>query len=293
MIISMTGFGRGEASANGITVTIEFKTVNSRYLDISLRLPQFLQEKELLLKEKIQQHINRGKVSTSVHIDQSRTGEPDITFDPSLVKGYKKMLDELRETAQISQPVNLEDLMHFNEIFVSRKQNEETINLIWDLTLQAADSALKNLHDMRIQEGHQLHKDLKERAEQIYQLLEKIEDLSKDRAPELREKLLERVQKLIDDDKIDPDRLETEVVLLVDKMDVTEEIVRLQSHIKFFHEALNLDNSVGRRLNFLAQEMNREINTIGSKAGSSEISQYVVQAKENLEQIREQVQNVE
>lgn len=293
MIISMTGFGRGEASSEGITVTVETKSVNSRYLDVSLRLPQSIQDKELEFKEIIQDRINRGKINVSVRINKAETGEPDIQINPNLVQGYKKLLDRLRKAAGISQEVTLQDLLQFNDIFITREEDEETLNLIWTLTRRATQEALDQLVDMRSQEGSQLEEDLLGRIEHIQQKLEIIQELTDGRAEEAREQLLERIQRLVDNDLIDEERLELEIAVLVDKMDITEELVRLQSHLKFFKEAVEQEDSVGRRLNFLSQEMNREINTIGSKANSSEISQHVVHAKESLEQIKEQIQNVE
>lgn len=293
MIVSMTGFGRGEASSDGITLTAEIKAVNSRYLDFSIRLPQEIQDKELHLKELIQDRINRGKININVRLNQAETGEPEVTFNEQLVKGYKQLLEELRSSAQIDEPVTLRNLMSFSDIFVSREQDEKTLALIWELTRQATDTAVEQLNLMRSKEGAQLEKDLHQRINNIEELLDKVAILTKDRAEEAKERLQERLYNLIDDESLDPERLEMEVAILADKMDITEEIVRLRSHIKFFREALDQNEAVGRRLNFLSQEINREINTIGSKANSSEISQYVVHAKENLEQIREQIQNVE
>lgn len=293
MITSMTGFGRGEASENGITVTVELKSVNSRYLDISLRLPQSLQDKELDIKEILQEHVERGKVNVSIRIDKSDTGEPEITFNENLVQGYKEMLNDLRKAAGIEEPITLQTFLEFNDIFESREDDEETKEQIWDLAQQAVKDAAEELKKMRMQEGSQLENDLNQRIDHIEEMLNIVMDKVDGRSEEIKEDLLERINELIESDKIDPDRLEMEVAVLVDKMDITEEIVRTQSHIKFFREAINNDNAVGRRLNFLSQEINREINTIGSKANDSEISQYIVKAKESLEQIREQVQNVE
>lgn len=293
MIISMTGFGRGEASSDGISVTVELKSVNSRYLDISIRMPQVIQEKELELKEQIQEHISRGKLNANIRVDKSDTGEPDVTINPKLVEGYTKLLNNLKEAAGIEEPVSLKDLMNFNEIFVSREQDEEVINTIWELSQQALQEGLEQLIKMRQQEGQQLEEDLLNRVEDIEQKISKVQELTDGKADEARQKLMDRIQSLVDDDTLDPERLELEVAILVDKMDITEELVRLQSHLKFFRKAVQENGSVGRRLNFLSQEINREINTIGSKANNSEISQHVVHAKESLEQIREQVQNVE
>lgn len=293
MIQSMTGFGRGEAASDGISLTAEVKSVNSRYLDISLRLPQVIQEKELKIKELLQQRVSRGKLTVNLRLDQAKTGEPEVTFNPGLVRGYMELLEELRETAGIQQPPNLDNLMAFNEIFVPREQAPSTLRTIWDLGRQALGRALDQLVEMRNKEGSQLEKDLVERVDTIDSLLETIRGLTEGRSEEARDKLHKRIEKLVSDERVDEERLEMEVAVLVDKMDITEEIVRLQSHIKFFREALGQEEAVGRRLNFLSQEMNREINTIGSKANSSEISRHVVHAKENLEQIREQIQNVE
>ncbi len=293
MIISMTGFGRAEASSDGISVTVELKSVNSRYLDISLRLPQLIQEKELELKEQVQDRINRGKLNVNVRVDKADTGEPDIAINENLVQGYTRLLEKLKKAAGIDEPVRLNNLLEFNDIFVSREQDPDTVETIWELCREATSSALDQLIRMRSQEGKQLEEDLVKRVDHIERMMNKVQELTEGRADEARQKLLERIRGLIDDDTLDPERLELEVAILVDKMDITEELVRLQSHLKFFREAIEHEDSVGRRLNFLSQEINREINTIGSKANNSEISQYVVQAKESLEQIREQVQNVE
>lgn len=289
----MTGFGRGEASANGITATLEIKSLNSRYCDINIRLPQLLQDYELKLRERVQGKVERGKVNVTVRLDMQATGEPEVTFDEKLLKGYRDLLQNMQQEAGIEEPIRLEHLMNFSEIFVSREKDDATIEACWKLVRSATDDALENLNRMRHQEGEQLKNDLDNRVQQIDDHLETIKTLVKDRVPEARDKLLERIQNLIDDDSFDKERLELEVAVLADKMDVTEEIVRLQSHIKFFRQALGQNQSVGRRLNFLLQEMNREINTIGSKANSSEISHHVVQVKETLEKIREQVQNIE
>lgn len=293
MITSMTGFGRSEASSNGISVTVELKSVNSRYLDISLRLPQIVQEKELDLKEQLQQHIQRGKINISVRVDKADTGQPEVTFNKNLVRGYKNLLNDLRDAANIEKSVTLNDLMQFNDIFESREEDEKTQQTVWELTQSATEEAVGALTRMRRQEGSQLKEDLLQRAEHIEEMLNIIQEKTDGRAAKAKEQLLERIADLIDNDKIDDDRLEMEVAVLVDKMDITEEIVRTQSHLKFFRKAVRNEHPVGRRLNFLSQEINREINTIGSKANDSKISQHVVQAKESLEQIREQVQNVE
>ncbi|WP_290960994.1 YicC/YloC family endoribonuclease [Gracilimonas sp.] len=293
MIISMTGFGRGEASENGITATVEIKSLNSRYLDLSIRLPQRLQDKELEVKELVQKTINRGKLNITVYLSESETGEPSIRVDEKKVKGYSRILDNLREAAGISDPISIKDITQFGDVFINEEEDEEVLEQKWKVAEKALSEAVESLLKMRTQEGSQLKNDLVDRIEFIDENLEIITKETAGRAEDARDKLMERINNLIEEDKIDPERLELEVAILVDKMDVTEEIVRLRSHLKFFIEAVEQPEPAGRRLNFLTQEINRELNTIGSKANNSDIAQYVVKCKEALEQIREQVQNVE
>ncbi|HKL14823.1 MAG TPA: YicC/YloC family endoribonuclease [Balneolaceae bacterium] len=293
MIRSMTGFGRGEATKNNIRVTVEVKTLNSRYLDISPRMPGSIQDKELDLKEMVQERLSRGKVLLNVYVDKSKMGLTDTTYNADKLKSYSQMLEEMRSLANIDEPLKLADLLEFNDLFESRKEDEKNLEIIWACTQEALESGLDLLNTMREKEGHELETDLKKQIHDISDLLENIKEKSSQRAPETREKLTERIQKMVSDENFDKDRMEMEIAILVDKMDINEEAVRLQSHLKFFLEALEGDQPVGRRLNFLCQEINRELNTIGSKANDSTIAHEVVIGKEKLEQIREQVQNIE
>lgn len=289
----MTGFGRGEATKNNLRVTVEVKTLNSRYLDISSRLPGSIQQKELDLKEIVQKHLSRGKVLLNVNVDKSAMGLTDTTYNADKLKNYSKMLKEMRAVAHIDEPLKLQHLLKFDDVFESRKEDEKNLEVIWTCTKEAVASALELLNTMRQKEGQELEDDLKNQINDILVLLDKITKLSSQRGPELREKLTERIQKMVSEEHFDPDRMEMEIAILVDKMDINEETVRLQSHLKFFLEALEGEQPVGRRLNFLCQEINRELNTIGSKASDSTIAHHVVIGKEKLEQIREQVQNIE
>lgn len=293
MIRSMTGFGRAQATKNGIQVTVEVKTLNSRYLDITMRLPQVLQDKELAVKELVQKSLTRGKINLSVYVDRSETGELNKTFSPELLKGYSKMLEQIKFQANISEPITMRDLLSIDDIFIRKEEDEETIKSIWDLAKKATNDALERTNEMRLREGTELRNDLASQIEVILDVLEKVKVASEKRAPELRRRLTDRIQLLVTDENLDKDRLEIEVALIIDKMDINEETVRLQAHLKFFMDALDSDDVVGRRLNFLSQEINRELNTIGSKANDSEIAHHIVLAKEKLEQIREQVQNIE
>ena len=293
MIISMTGFGRGEATENGITATVEIKSLNSRYLDLSIRLPQRLQDKELILKELVQKTISRGKLNINVHVTESDSGEPHIKVDEVKVKAYARILREVQEAAGIEGSLNVRNITGFGDVFITQEDDEEILVEKWAVALKALNSALENLIAMRTQEGNQLKNDLIERIENIEANLKDIEKVTNGRVEEIRNKLRERIQQLFDDENFDKERLETEVAVIADKMDITEEIVRMRAHLKFFIEAIEQTEPAGRRLNFLTQEMNRELNTIGSKANDSEIAHHIVRSKETLEQIREQVQNVE
>lgn len=293
MITSMTGFGRGESSSSGYQVTVEIKTLNSRYLDISVRMPQSIQDKEIKLKECVQKNLSRGKVNLNINVDRTKSAGPDIKLNEELVKSYSSILRNLRSTGNIDEPVTVGDLLQFNDIFETRKEDEEEVRVIWECTKIALETALDNLNTMRQNEGRELKEDLSNLVTGISSLLDEVIVLSDKRAPEIREKLKTRIQKMITEEQIDPDRMEMEIALLVDKMDINEEVIRLQSHLKFFLEALEAEEPVGRRLNFLCQEINRELNTIGSKANDSTVAHHIVLGKEKLEQVREQVQNIE
>lgn len=293
MITSMTGFGRGESSSSGYQVTVEIKTLNSRYLDISVRMPQSIQDKEIKLKECVQKNLSRGKVNLNINVDRTKSAGPDIKLNEELVKSYSSILRNLRSTGNIDEPVTVGDLLQFNDIFETRKEDEEEVRVIWECTKIALETALDNLNTMRQNEGRELKEDLSNLVTGISSLLDEVIVLSDKRAPEIREKLKTRIQKMITEEQIDPDRMEMEIALLVDKMDINEEVIRLQSHLKFFLEALDAEEPVGRRLNFLCQEINRELNTIGSKANDSTVAHHIVLGKEKLEQVREQVQNIE
>jgi uncharacterized protein (TIGR00255 family) len=293
MITSMTGFGRGESSSNGYQVTVEIKTLNSRYLDISVRMPQSIQDKEIKLKECVQKNLSRGKVNLNINVDRTKSAGPDIKLNEELVKSYSSILRNLRSTGNIDEPVTVSDLLQFNDIFETRKEDEKEVRIIWECTESALETALENLNTMRQNEGRELKDDLSNLVTGISSQLDEVIVLSDKRAPEIREKLKTRIQKMITEEQVDPDRMEMEIALLVDKMDINEEVIRLQSHLKFFLEALEAEEPVGRRLNFLCQEINRELNTIGSKANDSTVAHHIVLGKEKLEQVREQVQNIE
>jgi uncharacterized protein (TIGR00255 family) len=293
MIISMTGFGRGEATENGLNATVELKTLNSKFLDVSMRLPQQLQHKELELKEVFQKSIKRGKLNVNVNFSEKDNVDSRFEIDFDKVKSYTKILNKVREAAGISKLLTIKDITNFSDIFISKEESEQAVEVKWKLVLKATEIAILKLMQMRLHEGEQLKNDLITRVSNIQASVAQILIRTEGRSDEVRKKLKERIRQLIEEENIDKERLELEVVLLADKMDITEETVRLKAHLKFFLEAIEQPEPAGRRLNFLTQEINRELNTIGSKANDSKIAHHVVRAKEMLEQIREQIQNVE
>lgn len=293
MIKSMTGFGRGEATANGLQITVEIKTLNSRYLEIAVRTPKSLQDKELEIKELLQKLIQRGKVHVSVNIEKGSDLSADIICNEQRVKAYSDILEQIRFIANIEEPLRVSDLLGFDDIFERRQEDEGEIIKIWKSTCTALEKAINKMNVMREQEGNELKKELKAQVFGIQEMIDEVAEITENRVAEVRERLQLRIKALIGDENIDRDRLEMEIALIADKMDINEEIIRLRSHLKFFLEAIENQQAVGRRLNFLCQEINRELNTIGSKSGDSKIAHLVVLGKEKLEQIREQVQNIE
>lgn len=293
MIASMTGFGRAELSRDGITATVEVRGVNSRYLDVTTRLPRALSQREKDVKDLVRACVNRGNLTIAVTVEEESDGIPPLSVNKSAARAYTKLLNELRKATKIHETVKLEHLLKFSEVFEVPREIESD-EREWAVVQEALQSALKDFNAMRQNEGRELVKDLEPRIQRLNETVDRIEALSKERIPEERKRLNERITQLLEDKNIiDQNRLELEIALLADKLDVTEECVRFRSHNKFFLEALASEESAGRKLNFLVQEINREANTIGSKTNDAEIAHLVVQMKEQLEKIREQLQNIE
>lgn len=292
MIASMTGYGRGEARARGICVTVELRSVNSRFLDVATRLPRSLSLRENDIKEIIRKRTVRGKVNVTVAVEWEESVEIPLRINVAAARSYHKLLNQLRKAVGSKEKVKLEHLLQFSEV-LEQQEMENTDDKEWELLQAALAKALDQLVEMRLNEGRELGKDFEARIAVLEKKLGAIEGLSKDQVPRERERLLERIHQLMENGTVDDGRLEQEVAILSDRLDVTEECVRFRSHNKFFLEALENDEAAGRKLNFLVQEMNREANTIGSKSSSSEIAHLVVAVKEELEKIREQLQNVE
>ncbi len=292
MIGSMTGYGRESAQINGLDVTVEIKSVNHRYFEFSSRIPrvyQFLEEK---LKSLCQQSISRGKIELSVMIEDNNDSSTVVEVNSSFAKGYIAALKQLAKDYKIKDDVKVSTVSSHPEMFkVKRKALDDEI--ITEAVLEVTESAISSFINMRATEGVKLAQDIKNRAEIILQKVALIESRSPETVKAYRQRLEAKVKELLEDAKVDEQRLITETAIFADKVAVDEETVRLRSHIDQLCNLLDGDGAVGKKLDFIVQEMNRETNTIGSKAQDIEIAHIVVDIKSEIEKIREQVQNIE
>ncbi|MFU8858800.1 MAG: YicC/YloC family endoribonuclease [Cyclonatronaceae bacterium] len=293
MIESMTGFGRGEAYKNGTTVSVEMRSVNNRFCEVTLKMPSLLQQKEHEFRDLIQKNFERGKFNIQISLESSDTMGPALVINKKAVSSYKNVLDQLREVASINETVNLEHFLHFNDLFTSREVSDEEVKLVYELAMNACQKAIGEIRTMRRQEGKYLADDMLKRLTNIGTIIENVRSIASGRIDDARTRFRDRIAAMVTDESFDPERLELEIAILADKLDITEELVRLDAHLKFFTEAMQNKEASGRKLNFLLQEMLREINTIGSKSYNADIAHHVVNVKETLEKIREQVQNIE
>ncbi|PIO48982.1 MAG: YicC family protein [[Chlorobium] sp. 445] len=294
MIESMTGYGRGEYAENGLRAIAEIRSVNSRFVEILVKLPREFSARELEARELVRKELQRGKISLSVQLERDALVAPPVRIKPEVVKAYASLLRALQEAAQISTPITLDHLLKFSDMFESVEEEPEEVEREWQIICKAIDQAIQAVRMMRRKEGEELRRDFEARIARLEATIDHIAALSAKTIEETREKLRTKVREiLLEESKVSRERLELEIVLLADKMDITEECVRFRSHNKFFLETLAQHEAPGRRLNFLLQEQNREANTIAAKSQNAEISQAVVFLKEELEKIREQVQNIE
>ena len=293
MIESMTGFGRGQAQVGSATAIAELRSVNSRYCEVSVRLPRALSEYESDVQARIKQSFSRGRINVQIQVESSSDEILAIDIDEDAVRAYSSLLNRLRASAGIVEPLGLQHLLNYSDIFTTPDEPSTASEDMWKAASEALDAAVKQLRVMRRQEGSALLADLETRIEAIWKQLKIVEERAPVRVEEARNRLRSRLKELVDDERIDRDRLEMEIALLADRLDVTEECVRLRSHLELFRQSLNSEDPEGRKLNFISQEINREVNTIGSKSNDAEIAHLAVEMKDELEKIREQVQNVE
>jgi uncharacterized protein (TIGR00255 family) len=288
---SMTGFGRASLESNGKNYIIEIKTVNNKYSDITVKSPKRLSFMENKIRKQIANRITRGKVEVSVSFFDFSNKSKNVVLNKEIAKEYIKQLREIADENNLSENISVVEIAKLPDILNSiDSDNDEEIA---GEALQCLNMALDSLIEMRKAEGENIKQDLLERIERVQNLVDKIAENSKGIVEEYVSKLEKRVKEILKTDVVDENRIAQEAVIYADKTSIEEELTRLNSHIVQFKELVNSDGPVGKKLDFMIQEMNRETNTIGSKAGSGEITKAVIDLKVELEDIREQIQNIE
>lgn len=289
----MTGFGLGELANDDYKLKVEIKTVNHRYNEIFIRLPRHLNYLEDYLKKLIQKYVHRGKVDVYINFEYIDQSTVDVKVDIPLAISYKKALEQLKDQLQLKDEITLKDIINVSDVI---KMDKKEINkdAIMEIFRDTFEIALKNLSEMKLNEGESLKTDLLKKLESIEGFIEAISARAPLVVVEYKERLQDRITNLLDESlDFDEERFNTEIAYFADKSSIDEEIVRLNSHINQFYSILEEDGPIGRKIDFLIQEINREINTIGSKANDINISKNVVEVKSELEKTREQIQNIE
>ena len=291
MIKSMTGFGKASIEKNLRKYQIEIKSVNHRYLDITVKLPRVLNYLEEIIKSEISKKVKRGKIDVFVTFENNSIEGREIKINTELAKGYIRELKKLATEENILPDIEIGDIARYPEVLrIQENQDYEQIKIE---ILEVLEEAINNLINMKTAEGEKIAKDLEERLNKINKRVDEVSKLSTGLISEYVVKLEERIKKILKEQEIDKSRLAEEVVIYADKSSIEEEITRLNSHISQFKELLNSNEPVGKKLDFIIQEMNRETNTIGSKSGSLEITNNVIEMKTEIENLREQIQNIE
>jgi len=288
----MTGYGRGEVNSDGYTLITEIKTVNHRYLEVNVRIPRQLNALEDTARAQVQQAISRGKCDIYINFDDFSSQKAELKVDNELAIVYYNSLLALSEQCKLPKLVNIETVAAFPGV-ISQDKPEVDLDFFSKLLEKSLAEALAGLSVMRKIEGNRLTEAICQQLNYFISLIEQISVAAPLVIVEYRKKLAERIKDALDDVALDEGKLINEVAFFTDKADITEELTRLNSHSQLFLDTLKNNNSVGRKLDFILQEMNREINTIGSKANSSDIATVVIEAKSVLEKVREQTQNLE
>lgn len=292
MIKSMTGFGRCEIADQFHRVTVEIKSVNHRYLDIAIKMPKKLNFFENNIRNLLKNYIQRGKVDVYIVYEDCTENQITIKYNEDLAAEYVKYIRKMAETFSLPEELNAVELSKYSEVLTMEAQtvNEEEL---WKLLEQAVTGAAEQFVEARLREGEQLKKDLIGKLELLKEYVEQIEQRSPEILNEYRQKLTDKVKELLSDTKMDENRIATEVTIFADRICTDEETVRLKSHISSTEDTLSKGGSVGRKLDFIAQEMNREANTILSKANDLTVSNIAINLKTDIEKVREQIQNIE
>jgi uncharacterized protein (TIGR00255 family) len=288
----MTGYGRGAFESDDARVLVEITAVNGRGLEASVRLPRNMLALEPKVRATLRDRLNRGKVTTFVSVELERSSEDAVEVDEQLALDLIERLRDVSEKAGLPLVVNAGDLLSLPDVIRMSRREEDT-EAVWRSVEPALVSAIDALVAMRAAEGKRLADDLKSRLTALSETITSVEKLAANGPEELKSKLAERIEELLEPGAVDPDRLAQEVAFYVDRSDVSEELTRLSSHVSQFVEAMDADEPSGRRLNFLVQEMQREANTLASKAATLSLNNTALNLKEVIEQVREQVQNIE
>jgi uncharacterized protein (TIGR00255 family) len=290
---SMTGFGRGEAEVNQVRLITEIRSVNHRFLDIVVRLPMGWLAFEEEVKRVVKQYVSRGRIDVFVTVEGKTTPERQVLVDWNLLDGYMQAAMQIQEryTSQEDQ-LRLSDLIRLPDLFVLTEGKWDQ-DFYHSLLMTSLKKACKALKAMREAEGQHLAQDLEGRVNRLSQIMKEMESIAPSVTEQLEKRLYHKLDEWIQNNKEVADRILAEIALFADRADITEELIRLKSHVNQFYQCLQATEPVGRKLDFLIQEMNREINTIGSKSNHPEISRQVVDAKSELEKMKEQIQNIE
>ncbi|MGM7635899.1 YicC/YloC family endoribonuclease [Bacillus sp. Hm123] len=291
MVKSMTGFGRSKLKSANHVITVEMKSVNHRFSEFQIRMPRQLMKIEDKIKKKLAQYIHRGRVELFITIDGEGFIHRTLQADWTLIEEYIQLMEVISDKYQLAGQPELKDLLQRPD-FITIEENEEENIVVEQLVLKAVEQAVEHLHDMRFVEGAELKKDLVRLLNSLEQRLNEVKRFAPLVIQSYRHRLERRLTELTAT-PFDQDRILTEVAIFSEKSDIHEECTRLDSHIQQFQQTLELSEPIGRKLDFMIQEMNREVNTIGSKANDSKISSAVVELKTTLEKMREQVQNIE
>lgn len=292
MVKSMTGYGRARQTLNGRDITVEMRSVNNRYLDCTVKVPRTYIFAEDSVKARVQKAVSRGKVDVFITIDAAAADETVVAVNEPLARGYYEALTRLKDMFSLEDGLNAVTLAKFPDVLTITKAEEDLESVAADICA-VLDEALAAYNAMRTVEGGKLREDIAGRADTIEAVVGKVEERSPQTVAAYREKLLARMQEVLQSTAIDESRILTEAAIFADKIAVDEETVRLRSHLSQLRTMLESDQPIGRKLDFLIQEVNRECNTIGSKCNDLTIAQDVVNMKAEVEKIREQVQNIE
>lgn len=292
MIKSMTGYGSAKDTAEGLEITVELKSVNNRYLDTSVRLPRSFIFAEDAVKSAVQSHISRGKVDVFVTVDSSAAGDMSVKVNEALLKGYIEAIGHISEEYSLENDLTAMSVARFPDVLSVEKKDMDADEIAAAIS-EITEKALRDFDEMRIREGEKLRDDVLSRLETIDLLVKTVEEKAPETVKEYRARLEQKMAEVLGTSGIDESRILTEAAIFADHIAVDEETVRLRSHMSQLRTMINGNSPIGRKIDFLVQEFNREANTIGSKCQNSEIAHVVVDLKSEIEKIREQIQNIE